>query len=99
MTAIREVQLPKQDRERTLTDDGMVIDSNDEQDLNTDSSMQVRFVFAPNAKESREMHPSKQATPINSTNGGREIDLNERQLEKALSPIRLSCEFDSNVTL
>jgi hypothetical protein len=44
-----------------------------------------------------ERHPEKAFSPTNSTEAGRQTDSSDRQLKKALAPIPVSFEPDSNV--
>jgi hypothetical protein len=43
------------------------------------------------------LHDEKQPSPRNSTEAGREIDLNDEQEENAFASIRISFDPDSNV--
>jgi hypothetical protein len=47
--------------------------------------------------DERHLHCEKDSSPRNSTDAGREIDLNDEQPENAFASIRVSFDPDSNV--
>jgi hypothetical protein len=50
-----------------------------------------------NVNDERVQQPEKHSLPINSTEAGRQIDFNDKQLENAFDAIRVSFDPDSNV--
>jgi hypothetical protein len=77
VTASSDLQPPKQSLPRTLTDDGIQIDFNDEQSENARSSIRDSFDRDSNAKFSSRKHRKKQDSQRISTDEGKAIDVSD----------------------
>jgi hypothetical protein len=60
-------------------------------------SIRVSFDPGSNSKDESFVHREKEPGPRNSTEAGRQIDLNDEQEASALASIRASFDPDSNV--
>jgi hypothetical protein len=69
------------------------MNSNDEQAISAFFSIRFSFEPGPNVNDESDVHESKELSPRNSTEAGRQTDRNEENFENELPPI--SCSSDS----
>jgi hypothetical protein len=77
-------QLPKaQPGLSSLTDGGIRMDCNDKQRTNGDPSIRLSLDSDSNVNDERELQHEKELSSSDTTEAGRQIDSNEKQLENA----------------
>jgi hypothetical protein len=96
VTTQREEHPQKQEGSIVLTEEGMQIDTSDEQSRKTPSVMRESVEPGSNATLERERQHMKQLYPIVSTVEGMQIDASDEQCANTESPRNGSLEPDSN---
>jgi hypothetical protein len=97
MTASREVQPAKQYLQRNTTENGIVIDFNDEQFQNADSEIDWSLESDSNVTFEIDVQNERQDLPRISRERGFEIDFNDEQPSNDDSPIWFNELSDSNL--